>query len=40
MEATLEAERKKNRFFWPALGVSAGGSFIIGFLCSFFITGR
>jgi hypothetical protein len=40
MEAALEAERKKNRYFWPALGVSAGLSFAAGFLCSFLITGR
>jgi hypothetical protein len=40
MEATLEAERKKNRFFWPALGASAGLSFAAGFLCSFLIAGR
>jgi hypothetical protein len=40
MEATLEAERKKNRLFWPAAGVSAGLSFAAGFLCSFFIMGR
>jgi hypothetical protein len=40
MEATLEAERKKNRFFWPAVGVSAGLFFAAGFLCSFFIAGR
>jgi hypothetical protein len=40
MEATIEAERKKNRFFWPTVGVSAGLSFAAGFLCSFFIAGR
>jgi hypothetical protein len=40
MEAALEAERKKGRFFWPAVGVSAGLSFIAGFLGSFFIMGR
>jgi hypothetical protein len=40
MEVTLEAERKKGRFFWPAVGVSAGISFVAGFLSSFFITGR
>ena len=40
MEAVIEAERKKNRYFWPALGVSAGLSFAAGFLCSFLIAGR
>jgi hypothetical protein len=40
MEVAMEAERKKNRFFWPAVGVSAGLSFAAGFLCSFFIAGR
>jgi hypothetical protein len=40
MEVTIEAERKKNRFFWPAVGVSAGLSFAAGFLCSVLIAGR
>jgi hypothetical protein len=40
MEATLEAERKKSRLFWPAAGISAGLSFAAGFLCSLLITGR
>ena len=40
MEKTMEAERKKNRYFWPAVGVSAGLSFAAGFLCSFLLAGR
>ena len=40
MRAVMEAERKKNRYFWPALGASAGLSFAAGLLCSFLITGR
>jgi hypothetical protein len=40
MQAELETERKKNRFFWPALGVSAGLSFAAGILCAFLIAGR
>jgi hypothetical protein len=40
MEAAIEAERKKSRCFWPALGASAGLSFAAGFLCSFLIAGR
>jgi hypothetical protein len=40
MRAELEAERKKTRYFWPVLGVSAGGSFVVGLLCSFLIAGR
>ncbi|MDR1374585.1 MAG: hypothetical protein LBJ24_06410 [Treponema sp.] len=40
IQAELEAERKKNRFLWPAVGISAGLSFGIGFLCSFLILGR
>ncbi|MDR0760351.1 MAG: hypothetical protein LBF74_09630 [Treponema sp.] len=40
IQAELEAEQKKGRYFWPALGVSAGLSFAAGFLCSFVIAGR
>jgi hypothetical protein len=40
MQAGLEAERKKSRFFWPALGASAGLSFAAGILCAFLIAGR
>jgi hypothetical protein len=40
LRTELEAERKNNRLFWPAVGVSAGLSFAVGFLCSFFIMGR
>jgi hypothetical protein len=40
IEAELEAERKIGRFFWPAVGASAGTSFLIGFFCSFLIAGR
>jgi hypothetical protein len=40
MEKTLETERKKSRFFWPAVGISAGASFAMGFLCSLLIAGR
>jgi hypothetical protein len=40
MEKTLEAERKKSRFFWPAVGASAGLSFATGLLCSLLIAGR
>ena len=40
MEATIEAERKKNRYFWPVVGVSAGISFAAGLLCSFLLAGR
>ena len=40
MEKTMESERKKSRFFWPALGVSAGASFVAGLLCSFLLPGR
>jgi hypothetical protein len=40
LERTLETERKKNRFFWPAIGVSAGLSLAAGFLCSFLIMGH
>jgi hypothetical protein len=40
MEKTLKAERKKGRFFRPAVGVSAGLSFAAGFLCSLLIAGR
>jgi hypothetical protein len=40
MEAVIEAERKKNRFFWPAVGVSAGLSFAAGIFCSLLIAGR
>jgi hypothetical protein len=40
MEKTLEAERKKSRAFWPAVGASAGVSFAMGFLCSLLIAGR
>jgi hypothetical protein len=39
MRAELEAERKKSRFFWPAVGASAGVSFVLGFLFHS-ITGR
>jgi len=39
MRAELEAERKRNRFFWPAVGASAGVSFILGFL-THSLTGR
>jgi len=28
----LEKERKKNRFFWPAAGITTGVSFGVGFL--------
>lgn len=31
MKAELEAERKRNRFFWPAVSASAGVSFVLGF---------
>jgi hypothetical protein len=37
IQAELEAEREKRRYFWPVLGVSAGLSFAAGFLCSFLI---
>ena len=40
IQAELEAERKKNRYFWPAVGVSAGFSFAAGLLCSFLLAGR
>ncbi|MDR2185441.1 MAG: hypothetical protein LBO80_07235 [Treponema sp.] len=40
MEAAIAAERKKNRSFWPVVGISAGLSFAAGFLCSFLIAGR
>jgi hypothetical protein len=41
IQAELEAERRKGRYFWPAVGVSAGLSFAAGILCSFFlIAGR
>jgi hypothetical protein len=40
MEAAIEAERKRNGFFWPTVGISAGISFAAGFLCSFLIAGR
>lgn len=40
IQAELETERKRNRYVWPALGVSAGLSFAAGFLCSFLIAGR
>jgi hypothetical protein len=40
MEAAIETERKKNRLFWPAVGISAGLSFAAGFLCSVLIAGR
>jgi hypothetical protein len=40
MEAAIEAERKKNRYFWPALGASAGLSLAAGLLCSFLLLGR
>jgi hypothetical protein len=41
IRAELEAERKKSRALWPAVGVSAGLSFAAGLLCSFFlIAGR
>ncbi|MDR1248640.1 MAG: hypothetical protein LBK63_04975 [Treponema sp.] len=40
MGKTLEAERKKSRFFWPAVGVSAGASFAMGLLCSLLLAGR
>jgi hypothetical protein len=32
IQAELEAERRKNRWLWPAVGISAGLSFIAGFL--------
>jgi len=28
----LEAERTKNRYFWPSIGASAGLSLVAGFL--------
>jgi hypothetical protein len=40
MEKAMEAERKKSRYFWPVLGVSAGVSFVAGLLCSFLLPGR
>jgi hypothetical protein len=39
-EATIAAERKKSRFFWPAVGASAGLSFVAGLLCSVALAGR
>jgi hypothetical protein len=40
LRAELDAERKKSRAFWPAVGVSAGVSFAAGLLCSLLIAGR
>jgi hypothetical protein len=40
MRAELDAERKKGRYVWPALGASAALSFAAGFLCSFLFMGR
>jgi hypothetical protein len=39
-ELSLQAERKKSRFFWPTVGASAGLSFVAGLLCSFLVVGR
>jgi len=39
LKTELEKERKKNRFFWPSVSVSAGVSFVLGFL-THSLTGR
>ena len=39
LQTDLEAERKKNRYFWTAVGVSIGVSIIAGFFLGF-NTGR
>jgi hypothetical protein len=36
IQAELEKERKRNSFFWPAVGVS----FTAGLLCSLLVAGR
>jgi hypothetical protein len=40
IQAELETEQKKSRFFWPVIGISTGASFALGVLCSFFIMVR
>jgi hypothetical protein len=40
MRTELEAERKKSRALWPAIGISAGISFAAGVFCSFLAAGR
>ena len=39
-QTDLIAQQKKNRFLWPAVGVSAGVSFAVGVLFSLLLTGR
>jgi hypothetical protein len=34
--AKLDAEQKKSRLFWPAIGASSGASLVAGFLVAFF----
>jgi hypothetical protein len=38
LRAELAAERKRSRFFWPAVGASAGASFVSGFFFHFLIS--
>ena len=35
LQRELDAERKRSRYFWPAIGVSVGLSFAAGFLLHF-----